>query len=68
MTTKFKINWDWKREPEEYEEVCPECDGKGGPDMWYPTGGANLAICKVCKGRGKIDWIDKIKKGKFLKK
>jgi len=37
---------------EEYEEICPDC--KDEPN-WY-----NM-VCKKCGGRGKIDWIDKVK-------
>ena len=70
MTTRFKINWDWKKEREEYEELCPQCNGKGIKDCWYPIGGfirkgLEPSTCEVCKGRGKIDWIDKIKKENF---
>ena len=48
---------------EEYERICPDCNGIG---MTYPPldlVDLHLAMCKTCKGRCKIDWIDIIKKG-----
>lgn len=43
-----------------YEELCPKCNGFG--DI-YCTKTNEYETCGYCKGMGKIDWIDKIKKG-----
>ena len=46
---------------EEYEELCPECNGSGSPEeiiedqMMYRT-------CCYCGGTGKTDWLQKINK------
>jgi len=44
---------------EEYEIHCPKCDGMGCYVNDYENA---LYGCKLCEGRGKLDWIDLIKK------
>ena len=42
-------------ELKEYEEICPECCGKGekiNPMMIWR--------CEKCGGTGKIDWLEKM--------
>jgi len=53
---------------EKYQEKCVECNGNG-----YVTIHSLIHLsakvkdcCPICAGRGKIDWIDIIKKGKKL--
>ena len=42
---------------EEYEEICPKC---GGASSYYL-----YSFCDRCNNRGKVDWIDKIKRTIF---
>ena len=50
------------RKPKVYEEICPVCDGLGlEPVEVNNFYGSCIIGCLVCKGKGKIDWIDKIK-------
>jgi len=50
------------------EYKCPKCSGKGRYDKWDVdiTGFTNsvswrsVVLCEICKGRGRIDWIEKV--------
>lgn len=46
-----------KTKLKEYEKICPFCNGAG----IIPRAVTELWLCLKCNGRGKIDWIDKIK-------
>ena len=48
---------------EEYEKICPECKGTGLTFPPLDLAELYLAICKACDGKGKINFIDNIKKG-----
>lgn len=50
-----------KKNIKEYERICPDCGGVGL--LFPPLDVAELflAMCKTCKGRGKLDFIDDIK-------
>jgi len=59
---------------EEYEEMCPNCNGEGviGANIQYPDGTLikiNSMCCPYCNGTKKVDWLEKIfgKKNKFFK-
>ncbi len=41
------------------EELCPDCDGDCGFTEEDSTGHAYYVYCELCKGQGKIDWIQK---------
>lgn len=36
------------------KEICPRCDGTGYDNA------ASIYICKKCKGKGVVNWIEKI--------
>jgi len=38
------------------EEVCPRCKGMKGIYLVFP---GSLRRCPLCKGKGKVDWIQK---------
>lgn len=44
---------------EDYEETCPFCKGWG--EIYRNDSICSCIVCKICEGKGKIDWIDKIK-------
>jgi len=46
----------------EYEELCPRCKGWGDVVKMYADSTSSTQ-CRICRGKGKIDWIDKIKNG-----
>ena len=48
-----------KQKLENYEQLCPWC--KGNARGISNDGG--IWCCKLCYGKGKIDWIDKLKLG-----
>lgn len=39
------------------EEICPECKGEGVTNRK----GYGYHICNFCLGRGKVDWIERIR-------
>jgi DnaJ-class molecular chaperone len=41
------------------EEVCPKCKGIGIKGKLFEEYGLH-AVCRKCRGEGKIDWITKI--------
>ena len=41
-----------------YEEICPRCGG------WSIFSKEVIGVeCRLCKDRGKIDWVDKLMRG-----
>ena len=64
-----------KVELEEWEEICPLCKGKGFGGCkcceYDERTNANACVlcngsnpCKMCRGSGKVDWLEKIHGGK----
>jgi len=51
---KLKVN--------EYEKICPKCGGKGHIYAKHKIFSNLIVCCDNCKGTGKIDWVDIIKK------
>jgi DnaJ-class molecular chaperone len=50
---------------EEYEEICPECEGEGSyvtaSVLFTDQSGKPLKFkCNKCGGTGKTNWLDKI--------
>lgn len=54
-----------KIEENKFYEECPECKGCGTIKVHFRNSCTTFR-CDLCNGRGKIDWIDKIKKGTKL--
>lgn len=53
------INKICKIKLRDWEYICPRCQGRGGffRTAHYKEGYINVALCPLCEGEGKVDWI-----------